>query len=202
MVYQNHCSSIAFIHHVTKSSTLCPVTGFTSACSCSKQGVWLSLFRVQSCCTGSSLPARTACRRTRWVFMKSVDRSSGHTHGHRMTHYYKISRLFSLTFLLPPAGQRKFVWWTPQKDSQNIWRGTSSQTQVLCLNSVTLVLVQLHSKFPSCTHTFFWGGGHGSFNSICHKAYNRITCFAWLKPKDVSFFLGCTDPSWIQCETK
>lgn len=122
--------------------------------------------------------------------MKRVDRSAGHTHGHHMNHSNKTSCLFSLTFFLPPAGKRKFVWWTPQKDSQNIWRGTSSQTQVLCLNRVS------HLFWFNCTpisilhtHLFLLGVVHSTAYAT---RPNRIICFAWLKPESVSFLFQVT----------
>lgn len=53
MVYQNHRSSIAFIHHVIKLSTLCLITGFTSACSCSNRV-------CDSLCSGCTVVAQGA----------------------------------------------------------------------------------------------------------------------------------------------
>lgn len=160
---------------ITSSSCLpfCLITGFTPACSCSNRV-------CNSLCSGCTVIAWGAlCQLGQPVGEQGESSWKGLTD----QLYTPTDTTWQLRFFCPLAGKRKFVWWTPQKDSQNIWRGTSSQTQVLRLNRVSQLF------WFNCTqlHTPFFVG-RGSFNSTCRKAQqDYMFCMTEAK-KRVLFF--------------
>lgn len=155
MVYQNHSSSISFIHHVIKLSTLCLITGFTSACSCFNRV-------CDSLCSGCRVVARGAlCQLGQPVGEQGESSWEGLTD---QLDTPTDTTWITLTKLVVCFLSRFFC---PLQEKGSLFGGLLRKTpktsgEVPPLKHKYYVWTECHTcsgsvalQFPSCTHTFF-----------------------------------------------